>query len=130
MVVKKKNKKKPLSKKIEDREHELLDFDELLYEATDIDDRSKSLWIEIYTNAVEDRERVSVLYTDIFMEMKGNPQGHAVYGPLVTKYLEKMAKSNDQLLKLAEQIAVYRKDDANIDAEDLLNQIEVTGVEK
>ena len=115
--------KKPLSQKIQKQKDELPDFDELLLEAGDVDDRTKSLWIEIYTNAVEDRERISVLYTDIFREMKGNAQGHMLYGPLVTKYLEKMAKSNDQLLKLAEQIMAYRKTEGSINPDDLLDQL-------
>ena len=108
----------------ETEEIEIPDFEDLLKVAGDIDDRTKSLWLEIYSNARDDRERVSVLYTDIFLQMKGNVQGHAIYGPLVTKYLEKMAKSNDQLLKLSEQAMAYRKSEGSISPDDLLDQIQ------
>jgi hypothetical protein len=103
---------------------DLPNFEEILVNATDIDDRTKSLWVQIYNNACNDRERVAILYNDIFSEVKGNNQGHAVYGPLVTKYLEKMAKANDQLLKLSELIASYRKAEGTIDPDDLLDEIQ------
>lgn len=111
-------------------EEKLPDFDELLLGSDDIDDRTRSLWLEIYVNATEDRERISVLYTDIFKDLKGNAQGHAIYGPLVTKYLEKMAKANDQLLKLAEQIMTYRKAEASLSPDDLLDQFADRGDDK
>jgi len=122
--------KKPLTQKIQKQKNELPDFDELILTANDVDDRTKSLWIEIYTNAVEDRERISVLYTDIFREMKGNAQGHMLYGPLVTKYLEKMAKSNDQLLKIVDQIMSHKKTEGSINPDDLLDQLQDDGVDE
>lgn len=124
-MIKRRNKKTTnVAETLREQQDKLRDLDELLFDSEDIDDKVRSLWIEIYTNANDDRERISILYTDIFREMKGSPQGHAVYGPLVTKYLEKMAKANDQLLKLSEQIISFKhSNDTDIDPDDLLNSI-------
>jgi hypothetical protein len=35
----------------------------------------------------------------------GNSAVHSTHGTLATKYLERMSKSNDQIIKLAELIA-------------------------
>jgi hypothetical protein len=99
-----------------------LEFDDLIKAATDVDDRTRALWLEIYKNAIDDRERVSILYTNLQSELN-SAQGHVVYGMLITKYLEKMAKSNDQLLKLAEQCLAYKKSDGSFSADDLLDKM-------
>lgn len=108
---------------------ELLDFDELLMDATDVDDRTKSLWIEIYRNACRDREVIDMLYTDITKFVLGSgsstdPTAHAVHGPTITKYIEKISRANDQLLKLADLIQSYRRDADRIDPDSILSEIE------
>ncbi len=99
-----------------------LEFDDLLENATDVDPRARALWLEIYKNAIDDRERVSILYTNLQSELT-SAQGHVVYGLLIAKYLEKMAKSNDQLLKLAEQCLAYKKSEGSFSADDLLDKM-------
>jgi hypothetical protein len=69
-----------LNKKIQEQINEMPDFEELLLKSEDLDQRLKSLWITIYNNVVDDRERVSILYTEIFREVSNNAQGHAIYG--------------------------------------------------
>lgn len=100
-----------------------IDFDELLQHVIDIDPQTKALWIEVYHNATYDRECASMLYTDIFREMQGNPQGHAIYGQLVTKYIERMTKASDQLLRIVDQITMYRKNERTIDSDAILDEI-------
>ena len=67
------------------------------------DQKSKeALWKEIYTNSFTDREKASMLITNLWKEITADPEKHALYGGTMSKYLERMSKSNDQLLKLAE----------------------------
>jgi len=71
----------------------------------EIKDSAKSkeeLWEEIYGNATEDRQKASMLITNLWKEITADPEKHALYGTTMTKYLERMSKSNDQLVKLAE----------------------------
>ena len=62
----------------------------------------EEVWKEIYANATQDREKASMLVTNLWKEITTDPEKHALYGTTITKYLERMNKSNDQLVKLAE----------------------------
>ena len=42
-----------------------------------------------------------MLVTNLWKEITADPEKHALYGTTMTKYLERMSKSNDQLVKLA-----------------------------
>lgn len=86
---------------------------------------TKKLWFEIYQNAVEHRSHAMLLFSDIYRHVANDPNGHALHGKLVTMYLEKMEKANDQLLKLAELIetASGGGGGADIDAESLYDEI-------
>jgi len=109
---------------IEQELPELPDFDELQLTSADIDAKTKSLWLKIYTNACTDRERVAIFVSELSRELKGNMNGHMMHGQLVAKYLEKMAKANDQLLKLADQIQAYRTQTGEIDSDSILDEIQ------
>jgi len=78
-------------------------------------DKSKEeIWNEIYSNAFQDREKASMLVTNLWKEITTDPEKHALYGGTMTKYLERMSKSNDQLVKLAE---LMQKSESNIEDE-------------
>ena len=49
---------------------------------------------------------------------------HATLGSTLTKYLERMNKANDQLLKLAEIMSKSESEYSKIDADDLFSQIQ------
>ena len=68
------------------------------------DQTKEEVWKEIYQNALQDREKASMLITNMWKEITSDPEKHALYGGTMSKYLERMAKSNDQLIKLAELI--------------------------
>lgn len=68
----------------------------------DVPKTKEELWEEIYGNASEDRQKASMLITNLWKEITADPEKHALYGTTITKYLERMSKSNDQLVKLAE----------------------------
>ena len=66
-----------------------------------------------------------MLVTNLWKEITADPEKHALYGVTITKYLERMSKSNDQLVKLAELMqrsnAEVVEEEVNID--DVYSQI-------
>ena len=85
----------------------------------------EAVWQEIYSNAIQDREKASMLVTDLWKEITSDPEKHALYGGTITKYLERMNKSNDQLVKLAElmQKSVVEEEE-DLDLADVYDKID------
>lgn len=98
-------------------------FSKLLDSLDAIDDKKRALWKEIYDNAIADREMAHALYDDIFERITDDPIHHATYGTQVAKYLERMAKSNDQLIKLAELISAAEKESNSFNPETIFDKI-------
>lgn len=103
------------------KEKKVQQFDEMLSSIEGIDDKKRILWSEIYKNAVSDRESASILYTDTIMQLKGNTANHTIMGPVVVKYIERMSRANDQLIKLAELL--MKEDNKPIDTNSIFDQI-------
>jgi len=99
-------------------------FNELLESLNDIDDKKKSLWIEIYNNALIDRQHAYDLYEDVSNKIFQDQVNHATFGTQATKYLERLNKANDQLIKLAELIASSEKQKETINVDDIFSTIE------
>ena len=87
------------------------------------EDKKKLLWKESYQNAVDDRETAGLLLTDLVLQTQGNSTNHLQFGSLMTKYLERMGKSNDQILKLAELISKEQESTNTISDDDIFNKI-------
>ena len=98
-------------------------FSDLLTEISSTTDRKKALWKEIYENAVSDRERASILFTEAFKSMSGGASEHATIGSVMSKYLERMCKSNDQILHLADLISKAEKESSEINPDDIFSKI-------
>ena len=97
-------------------------FKELLNTISNLEDKRKTLWLDVYTNALQDRDYAFQMYTHLSGFVSSDAQQHALHGPNIAKYLERMSKANDQLLKLAELVdAAIVKDveDKQITREDL-----------
>ena len=99
-------------------------FSDLLDSLESTEDKKKLLWKEIYENAITDRENASMLFTDIYTQMQSGISDHMQVGGTLAKYLERMNKSNEQLLKLAELLAKAEEKASKIDPEDLFSRIE------
>lgn len=108
--------------KVSDKEKKINKFSDLLESIESLEDKKRFLWKEIYENAINDRECAAFLFADLFKELSGSAQ-HAVAGAIATKYLERMSKSNDQILKLAELISKAEEENSKINAEDIYNTI-------
>jgi len=77
-------------------------FNLLLNTITTAEERKKDLWKKIYYNSLIDRRNAFMMYADLVKQVEKDPTQHAVLGTHISKYLERMSKANDQLIKLAE----------------------------
>ena len=108
--------------RVKKTEEKISKFSELLDSLENTEDKKKLLWREIYENSLNDRESARMLLTDLLVETRGNLANHGNYGTILTKYLERMSKSNDQILRLAELIA--KEEDRSVDINDIYGKIE------
>jgi hypothetical protein len=99
------------------------EFAEMLDEISSTEEKKKLLWKQIYENALTDRENASMLFTDAWSRMSVGSSEHVALGSTLTKYLERMSKSNEQILRLAEIINTVQEQEAQIDSEDIFSKI-------
>jgi hypothetical protein len=104
-------------------EKKIGNFSDILNSLPNTDGSKKSLWKEIYENSVSDRERASILFTEAFKSMTGSASDHIALGTTMVKYLERMCKSNDQILSLADLINKAQSVEAEVNPDDLFSKI-------
>lgn len=101
---------------LNEKEKKIKQFSDILNELSSTEDKKKMLWKEIYENAINDRENAGILFTDTLMQVKGNAANHNILGPVIVKYIERMSRANDQILKLAELIANEESKEMSMDS--------------
>ena len=106
-----------------DKKKKIDTFGEMLDELQSTEDKKKMLWKEIYENALTDRENAYTLFSDLLQQTAGNSSNHAMFGQVMAKYLERMSKSNDQILRLAELIAKSEAAEAVINPDEIFDKI-------
>ena len=109
--------------KLSETERRIEDFSDLLDSIESSANKKKMLWKEIYQNAVTDRENAHVLFLDAWKQMGKGTAEHVTLGPTMAKYLERMCKSNEQILRLAELIAKAQDTEEKIDPNELFEKI-------
>jgi prefoldin subunit 5 len=109
--------------KIKETEGKIKQFSEILDSLQSTEDKKKLLWKEIYQNAVEDRDSANKLFSDAYNQMGGGMFEHATMGAVMTKYLERMNKSNEQILKLAELISKAEEKASQVSPDELFAKI-------
>lgn len=109
---------------IVDVERKVTLFGDLLGELSTSDEKRKYLWKEIYSNAVEDRASAQILYISLFSQLMQHDSDHLTKGQMLVRYLERMHRSNEQLLKLAEMIKASEDESSTIVVEDCFDEIE------
>ena len=114
---------KGLLEKVKDKEQKVKDFGDMLAGLSSIDEKRKSLWKEIYENAVSDRERAGILFTEAYTAMGDSASDHIAMGTTMSKYLERMSKSNDQILNLADLVNKAQTEETKIVPDELYNEI-------
>lgn len=99
---------------------QLQSFNDLLETLAPTEDKQKALWRQIYENAITDRMNAYIIWIDLYKEVANKPSEHAIHGQNLSRYLERMSKANDQLLKLVELVGEARKKDTSEVSEDAL----------
>lgn len=112
-----------LLERIKDKQKKIKDFADILDSLETTEDKKKLLWREIYENAITDRENAYILFHEAYTNMMKSVSEHISVGPILNKYMERMNKSNDQLIKLAELISKAEESATKIDPDDLFSQI-------
>jgi hypothetical protein len=107
----------------EKKEEMIRNFADILDNIDSLEDKKKMLWKEIYENSVEDREKSKLLFNDAYISMTGGINEHMNIGAVMSKYLERMCRSNDQILKLAELISKEEEKADAISEDDIFNKI-------
>ena len=109
--------------KNEKKESSIQNFADILDNIESLEDKKKMLWKEIYENSLEDREKSKLLFNDAYISMQGGINEHMNIGAIMSKYIERMSKSNDQILKLAELIAREEEKSESISEDDIFGRI-------
>jgi hypothetical protein len=91
------------------------DFEELLDTLSSLHDRKKALWKQIYQNSVTDRRNAYIAFGNLYNMVHGKSTEHAIHGATLSKYLERMNKSNEQLIRLAELLDEAIEEDEEVD---------------
>ena len=105
-------------------EEKIRDFGDLLKSIETLDDKKRQLWREIYENAIADRQNSYVMFTKLVRISKDDSTQHAVHGKTIATYIERMSRSNEQLIKLAELIAKAQRADEEINVNDMFDKIQ------
>ena len=111
------------NEKNEGKENRIKNFADILDNIDSLENKKKMLWKEIYENALEDREKAKMLFNDAYISMTGGVNEHMNIGAIMSKYLERMTRSNDQILKLAELIAKEEEKSEAISEDDIFGKI-------
>jgi len=98
-------------------------FTGLLDQITTLNDKKKKLWLEIYENAISDRQSAHAMFMRLVKITQDKSSEHAVHGKTMATYIEKMSRSNDQLIKLAELIAEAEKKEESIDPDEMYSKL-------
>ena len=114
---------KALDKKIE---KDIKEFKNLLDTLSTTEQRKKLLWKQIYENALTDRRNAFMLFGDLYVSVGSDSTAHAVHGQTLTKYMERMSKANEQLIKLADLVseAVDKQNEENWSEDSVYDQFQ------
>ncbi len=106
---------------------DIVSFTDLIAAMDGIDEERRRLFKEVYENAVSDRKLAAALFKELSECMRSSDTnteaGHALHGQTLSRYLERMHRSNEQLIKLAEMIADAKSDAKGVNVDDIFNSI-------
>ena len=98
------------------------DFSSLLTKILSDKSDKKNLFLEIYQNAITDRENAYDTLKTLLTIVGNKSSEHAIHGKSISMYIERMSKANDQLLKLTEILTKYDVP-SGVNANELYNQL-------
>lgn len=109
-----------------DIDKRLKDFSGLLTEIENLSEKKKQLWKEIYENAIRDRQHAYVTLAQLLKISRDKSTELATHGRTIASMLERMSKSNDQLIRLAELIAKAESGNGELSSDDVFDRIRQT----
>lgn len=96
--------------------------------------KKKMLWRQIFENAIIDRRNAFIMFNNLYLEVHGSSDQHALHGQNLTKYLERMSKANEQIIKLSElvndAITLEEVEDEHMGEQDMYDHLEAANLEK
>ena len=103
-------------------------FAKILEDINSVDDKKKKLWQEIYDNAIIDRQNAYIMFSKLSAIVEDKSTEHAIHGKTMATFIERMSRSNDQLIKLAELIAAAEdKQSKELSPDDIFDKIKSPG---
>lgn len=99
------------------------DFSEILNKIENLDDQKKQLWKEIYENCLSDRQNAYAFLLKLSEICKSKSTEWAIHGRTLVSFQERMNKTVDQLLKLADLIHKAEEADDVINPDDVYDQL-------
>lgn len=100
------------------------DFEELLDTISSLHDKKKALWKQIYQNSVTDRRNAYIAFGNLYGMVHGHGSEHAIHGTTLAKYLERMNKANEQLIRLAELLDEAIEEDEEVNQDDIYERLQ------
>lgn len=107
----------------EELRNKLKDFKDLLDSISELDNKTKALWSDIYFNAFKDRELSLKCFDNLWNIVEDKPENHAIHGDRLSKYIERMSKANDQLIKLADLVERAKEKSEEVDVDSVFETI-------
>jgi hypothetical protein len=104
-------------------EGKIKSFVSLLNELSDVSDKQKKLWKEIYENALIDRHNAYNMFLELTAITQDKSAEHAIHGRSISAYLERMGKANEQLIRLAELIAKSDSGQKDLTPDEIFSKI-------
>ena len=104
---------------INNQDAKIKDFSELLTKIEGLNDKQRRLLLEIYSNAIEDRNNAHIMFGKLVDIVGDHSTEHAVHGRTIVQYIERMGKANDQLMKLSEMLRSIDNGDGENDPNDI-----------
>jgi len=101
-------------------------FSKIVNGIENLADEKKLLYREIYENAITDRQNAYMQFSilvGICNNGSSNSTEYAIHGKGISAFIDRMAKANDQLLKLSDLLRRAEERDNFIDPEEMFNQI-------
>lgn len=112
-----------LKKQSKSKQEKIENFKKIIDDIESIDDKKKSLWKEIYENALEDRQNAQMMFRKLVFIVEDKSAEHAVHSRTIASFIERMNKSNDQFIKLADLIAKSQEQNDSIDPDAIFEKI-------
>lgn len=106
----------------EELQHKVRDFSDLLKQIKEMDDKKAQLWLEIYENAITDRQLAYLMFAKLAIIVGNSSTDHAVHSRAMVMYIERMSKANDQLIKLGEIVSSTDKP-KTVSSDDMFKRI-------